>query len=189
MLDEILVFHDCRFENEVRSVLQIPQRPIKTSEALKVTMLDCCFDSDELFDPEDYQTLQLFTNLKLLWIECREDSLPTIGRLINLEELHINCIGWNQTFDFRHLSRLQKLRNLSISGGDYSNMKLINLDALSVCSCLEQLYLHEFGYIDLKPLEYFQQLKELYIGYGRRVDNSEVIGCLKQLRVFSLTDE
>ena len=36
-------------------------------------------------------------------------------------------------------------------------------------------------YIDLKPLEYFQQLKELYIGYGRRVDNSEVIGCLKQL--------
>jgi hypothetical protein len=46
-----------------------------------------------------------------------------------------------------------------VSGGDYSDIKFNRLDALIPLRNLEELILHEFGPVDLAPLEKVSQLK------------------------------
>ena len=48
-----------------------------------------------------------------------------------------------------------------VSGGDYSNIKFKRLEALVQLSHLEELILHEFGPMDLAPLEKMKQLKHI----------------------------
>ena len=64
-MEKELIFHNQKFESEVRRALSIKDRPIYTSDALKVFELDL---SEVHFDVEDCDNLCQFENLESLYI-------------------------------------------------------------------------------------------------------------------------
>ena len=75
-----------------------------------------------------------------------------------------------------------------MSGGCWSNMRLENFESLSGLDKLEILGLHEFGYVDLRPLRKMQQLRSFYCGYAGKVYNYNAIGNLVNLEELTLID-
>ena len=67
---------------------------------------------------------------------------------------------------------MRELTYLMVSGGDYSDIKFNNLDALVQLSHLEELLLHEFGPVDLAPLERMPQLKHFSLLYTDSAHNT-----------------
>ena len=103
-----------------------------------------------------------------------------------MTELKIEFGG--SSFDFKCLSDLKILESLTVSGGDWSSMKLTNLESIAYINSLKDLVLHEFGYVDLRPLKKMQQLKNFYCGYADKVDNYDSIGSLVNLEELTLID-
>ena len=73
------------------------------------------------------------------------------------------------------------LTSLMVSGGDYSDIKFNELDALIPLRNLEKLLLHEFGPVNLAPLEKMPQLKHFSLLYTDSAQNIETIGKLRWL--------
>lgn len=182
-MEKELLFYNCEFEDAVRKKLLIKDRPIYVSDALKVFDLDL---SGFYFDVRDSDALCKFENLECLYIDLNFENISFLSSLKKLNELNIAFYG--PIFDFKYLSELKYLKALFVSGGDYSSMRLVNLELISDIRGLEYLGLHEFGYVDLRPLKKMQHLKEFLCGWADKVDNYDSIGSLKNLKELMLID-
>ena len=179
-----LNFHNAYFEGTVRKALNIYERPILDTDAEILEELDCDF----WFDQEDCEILIAFRNLRILGINAGAWALPSISCLSRLEELYLTGGNDGNGVDFRSFLPLARLKNLTVSGGLYSSMNLCNLEALAELKNLTNLWLHEFGKVDLKPLEKMDSLEHLFCGYADSVENVEVIGKLVHLKSLELVD-
>lgn len=178
-----LIFHNHDFEEVIRNTLQVYDRPLCTSDAASVLALD---GSDFWMDEEDYETLAAFCNLKELYVEAFPAILPFIGKLTQLESLSLVLNA--DTVDLRYIADLKKLKQLFVSGGDYSSMNILHLDALTEMDDLEELSLHEFGSVDLKPLEKMTQLTCFFCGYANQVQHLSSVATLTNLTELRLVD-
>lgn len=177
-----LVFNNSEFEKEVRTQLQIFDRPILDTDALTITELDCL----EIHTCDDLDNISEFKNLELLTISTSADELDFLNNLTKLKELYLECWSGKGVVDFNKFSHLSDLQSLTVSGGDYSSIKLINIESLINLKKLETLFFHEFGYVDLLPLKDLQQLKSFSCEFGQKVDNIDVIKYLVNLNSLSL---
>ena len=161
-MEQPLLFHNKDFEWAVRDVLYIYNKPIYKADTAKVKKL-CCADFS--FSLEDYETLHTFKYLEELIFEQH-----------------------NGIVDFSVFSPLKSLKYLTIAGGLYQHIELINIGALKKLPRLEYLAVGDFEKIDLADLGEVKQLKELCIGWGNSVINAEEIKELKQLTALTLCD-
>ncbi len=182
-IEKELVFYNREFELEIRKVLSITDRHIYTSDALKVSKLDL---SELCFDVRDCDALCQFGNLECLYINFSFEDISFLSTLKKLSVLNIE--SYCSIFDFKHLSEIKGLKELFVSGGDYSDMRMVNLEEISCISGLEYLGLHEFGYVDLRPLKKMPQLKDFLCGWADKVDNYDSISALKNLKNLMLID-
>ena len=181
-MEKELVFYQPEFEMIVRRKLSIEDRPIYLTDVLNVFELDL---SGFWFDVRDCETLSQFKNLQCLYIDFGFKDISFIASLKKLTDLSFE---YGYDFDFKYLSELKNLKDLFVSGGVYSSMKLINLEMISEIIGLESLSLHEFGYVDLRPLKKMQNLKRFFCGWADKVDNYDSIGELKNLEELMLID-
>ena len=179
-----LKFSNKRFEETVRQALNICDRPIYDSDAILIERLECDF----WFDEKDCEVLRAFSNLKELGIEGGSWLLPAISTLAQLEVLYLTGGNDENGVDFRSFFPLKALTKLMVSGGAYSSMNLRHLEALVELKNLTDLCLHEFGNVDLKPLENMVWLKSLFCGYAASVENVEIIRNLVHLEYLELVD-
>lgn len=180
-----LIFYNPRFERVVRHELSIKDRPITDTDALNVFDLDC---SEFSFDNRDYEILSAFKNVDTLYINTRAEELDFLKSLPLLEELNLEIWSSNGFLDFNYFSCLKYLKDLAISGGDVSDIRLKNLEALETLENLEYLSLHEFGTVDLRPLRKMPWLKGLFCAYADEVYDIEAISTLVNLEDLILID-
>ena len=149
-----LTFNHPEFEQEVRERLNIFDRELTVVDAMLVKELDFTnFD----FKDEDIETLFLFPNLTTLAINIGQQNAFFWNHFPKLQDLYWCC--WGFEIDFSVFSNMACLTSLIVSGGDYSDIEFNGLEALVQLSHLEELILHEFGPVDLAPLEKMKQLK------------------------------
>ncbi|MBE6592326.1 MAG: hypothetical protein E7646_09845 [Ruminococcaceae bacterium] len=176
-----LTFNHPEFEQEVRERLNIFDRELTVADAMLVKELDFTnFD----FKDEDIETLFLFSNLTSLAINIRQQNAFFWNHFPKLQDLYWCC--WGNEIDFSVFSNMADLTSLMVSGGDYSDIKFNGLEALIQLSHLEELTLHEFGPVDLAPLEKMKQLKHFSLLYTDSAQNIETIGKLNWLESLSL---
>ena len=176
-----LHFYHPEFEAEVRTQLGTFHRPVTEEDVMSATHLDLSnFD----FLCEDMPTLSLFKNLKSLEINIRHTTPEFWHTFSHMEKLYV-CLG--DDFDFISFANMKKLSYLFVSGGDYSSIDFVNLDALIPLKKLCELQLHEFGSVDILPLASMPQLRDFGILYANKVHNIDVIGTLSQLETLTLT--
>ena len=171
-----IIFNHYEFEAEVREKLGIYDRPITEEDAALATKLDLSnFD----FLQEDKAILSLFKNLTSLDINIGHTTPDFWSNFSKLKHLYLCC--WGPSFDFSSFEKMQDLEMLRVSGGDYSSIDYLNLDALVELKHLRYLELHEFGTVDLLPLGNMPQLKTFALRYANIAINIEVIGTMSQL--------
>ena len=180
-----LKFYHPEFEQAVRQELLISDRAITGKDALNAFALDC---SDFIFDSRDYESLSAFKNLDWLSINTRAEELNFLKDLPLLEELNFEICSGNNEVDFNCFSYLTHLRTLFVSGGDLSSIDYKNLEGLTALQKLENLALHEFGSVDLRPLRSIPWLKALFCGYANEVMDIEAIASLPNLEGLTLID-
>lgn len=169
------------FEEEVRTELKIFDRPITEEDALLVSHLDL---SNFNLCVEDMETLSLFKKLRKLDVIMWHSTPEFWHSFPHMEELDV-CVGHD--FDFASFQNMKELSYLFVSGGDYSNVDYLNLDALLPLKKLQELQMHEFGSVDLLPLASMPQLRELGVHYADKVHNIDIIGSLYWLEELRLT--
>ncbi|MBQ6810911.1 MAG: hypothetical protein IJO94_05870 [Firmicutes bacterium] len=172
-----LIFHHPEFEQEVRERLNIFDRAVTEADAVSIHELELSnFD----FKDEDIETLLLFTDLIFLDINIRRQDLFFWDHFTKLRYLYWEC--WGDEIDFAVFSNMRELRSLTVSGGAaHSNIKFKGLDSLIPLNRLEELTLHEFGSVDLAPLENMPWLKHFSLQYADSCQNIETIGKLRRL--------
>lgn len=183
-MPDALKFFDKRFEETVRAALNIYDRPVYDSDAVLLEKLDCDF----WFNEADCEVLSAFTNLKELSIDGGDWLLPAIAGLPKLEVLYLTGGAGEEGVDFRNFLPLTSLTTLVVSGGARSHMNLCHLEGLTELKNLTDLCLHEFGCVDLKPLENMVWLKRFFCGYADSVANAGVIRNLVHLEYLELVD-
>jgi Leucine-rich repeat (LRR) protein len=180
-----LIFYGSEFEKVVRRSLNIKDRAITEEDVLAISTLDC---SGFPFDARDYETLLSFKNLACLVIDTRADELDFLKSLPLLEELNLETWGGNNIVDFRVFSCLPHLKTLVVSGGVFSDIGFKNLEGLIALKNLENLTLHEFGSVDLRPLRQMSWLKKLFCGYANKVYDIDALASLCNLKSLELVD-
>ena len=171
-----MIFHHYEFEEEVRAETGIYNRPITEEDAPLVTELDLTnFD----FMREDCNVLCIFKNLTSLAINIGDTTQEFWSNFPKLKHLYLCC--WGRSVDFASFQKMQDLEMLCVSGGDYSDIYYLNLDALAELKHLHYLELHEFGTVDLLPLANMPQLKAFALRYANKPINIEVVGAMCQL--------
>lgn len=176
-----LQFNHPEFEHEVRTELGIFNRPITEEDGLLVSHLDLSnFD----FRTEDKETLSLFKKLKHLDVNMWHSTPDFWYTFPHIEDLYM-CVG--DDCDFASFQNMKDLSYLFVSGGDYSDIDYLNLEALLPLEKLRELHLHEFGSVDLLPLASMPQLRELGLHYANKIHNIDVVGGLSQLEELRLT--
>lgn len=176
-----LQFDHPEFEEEVRTELNVFDRPITEKDALLVSHLDLSnFD----FRIEDMEILSLFKNLRNLDVNMWHSAPEFWRNFPHMEELYV-CVG--DDFDFASFQNMKELSYLFVSGGDYSHVDFLNLEALLPLEKLQEVQLHEFGSIDLLPFASMPQLRQLGVHYADKLHNFEIIGTLSQLKELRLT--
>ena len=161
-MEKELTFENQKFEKAVRESIRIEDNPITTTLVKNVDFL-CLLDC-ELSD-SDFDTLYQFKNLEGLIIG------ETSG-----------------TFDLCRLTSFKKLEYLSIHGGEYSVMDILNVSALQELRLLKKLEFVGFRNVDLNGIEKLQQLEALEILWGITLENADLIGTLKNLNNLFLCD-
>lgn len=176
-----LTFCHHEFEQEVRERLNVFDRELTVDDAVLVRELDLTnFD----FKDEDVETLFQFSNLISLSINIGQQDSFFWNHFPKLQNLYWCC--WGFEINFAVFSNMRELTYLMVSGGDYSSIKFNGLDALIQLSHLEELILHEFGPVDLAPLERMTQLKHFSLLYTDSAKNIETIGKLHWLESLDL---
>ena len=176
-----LTFFHPEFEQEVRERLNVFDRELTATDALLVKELDL---TDFNFKDEDIETLYLFSNLTSLAINIGQQDLFFWDHFSKLKYLYWCC--WGFEIDFAVFSNMRELIYLMVSGGDCSDINLNGLDSLIQLTHLEELCLHEFGTVDLAPLENMPQLKHFSLLYADSAQNIETVGKLHWLESLAL---
>lgn len=176
-------FFNKKFENVVRHELLIYDRPLTEEDALQAYNLDC---SEFTFDIEDCEILCAFKNLELLSINVGFEDLSFLKEFSKIEELSMEF--YRNSFNFSYLTPLKNLRALFVSGGDLSDFEFNNFEELTKLPHLEDLYIHEFGAVDLAALKQMPYLKGFFCGYANKVYNIEAISYLVNLESLTLID-
>ena len=159
-----ILFHHHEFEYEVRDKLGIPSDPITEEDVLRVTELDLSnFD----FLQEDRELLALFNNLTSLDINIGYTPSEYWHNFPKLK--HFYLCYWGDSVDFVSFQKMTDLEMLWVSGGDYSSIDYLNLEALADLEHLHYLELHEFGTVDLLPLNRMPQLRGFALRYANKV--------------------
>ena len=171
-----LVFHHREFEYEVRSALGVWDRPVTQEDALRVTELDLW---NFAFLEEDKDTLCMFTALTSLDINIGSADPVFWSSFPKMKQLYLCC--WGPCVDLASFRDMADLERLWVSGGDFSDIDYLNLEALTGLKHLSYLDLHEFGTVDLRPLEDMPQLKTFEVRYAKGVRNIGAIGSMRQL--------
>lgn len=161
-MEKELTFNNHKFEKAVRESLRIKEAPITTTLAKNTEFL-CLLDCE--ISDSDFDTLYQFENLEGLIIG------ETSG-----------------TFDLCRLTSFKKLKYLSIHGGEYSVMDILNVSALQELRLLKKLEFVGFRNVDLNGIEKLQQLEALEILWGITLENADLIGTLKNLNSLFLCD-
>lgn len=172
-----LSFCHWEFEQEVRKRVNVFDRAITTEDALSVIELDLINFN---FREEDIDALLHFTNLKRLGINLGKQSSFFWDHFQKMEDLYWCC--WGDEIDFTSFSNMRHLRWLCVSGGDYSDIAFKKLEALIPLQNLTYLQLHEFGPVDLGPLEKMQQLTSFELRYSDNVKGIDAIGKMSWLK-------
>lgn len=179
-----LSFEHPEFESEVRTKLQIFDRPITNEDARKVIGLDLTnFD----FRDEDKDILNCFVNLSFLGINIGATAPSFWRQFPKMKDLYLCC--WGDSVDFESFREMLGLESLCVSGGDLSGINYLNLEALQGLKRLVELELHEFGFADLAPLGFMTQLKWFALRYADKVANIDTINkmvFLKELKLDGL---
>lgn len=176
-----LTFRHPEFEQEVRERLSVFDRDLTAADALLVRELDLTnFD----FEDDDIETLFLFSNLASLSINLDQQGPYFWNHFSKLRALYWCCRGFE--IDFAVFSNMKDLAYLMVSGGDYSSIKFNGLDSLIQLTHLEELILHEFGSVDLAPLDNMPQVKHFSLLYADLAQNIETIGKLYWLESLDL---
>ena len=160
--------------------------PVRSMDDIaSVTFLD--FSSIH-FDPEYFDILCLFHNLKSLALDLTTRDLSFLASFPHLEELFLidECV--REFLDFKCFACLIELSDLCVSGGDISGTDYRNLDALTGLKRLRDLALHEFGEVDLAPLAKMPWIESFFCGYADRVIHPEAIGQISGLKELELVD-
>lgn len=178
------LFNNSNFEKVVRKAVNIFDRSITEDDVKKIEVLDC---TDFDFSNEDFPILIKFEKLKELALSTPYERMNFLKSLTNLEDLYLEVWNNDNVLAFNDFKNAKSLKSLHISGGAYSNINLINLEHLQALKSLKYLGLHEFGNVNLAPLENMLQLEEFYCGYGN-VFNIEVVQTLKNLKTLTLID-
>lgn len=177
-----LTFCHSEFEQEVRERLNVFDRDLTDADASLVRELDLTnFD----FKDDDIETLFLFSNLTSLSINIGQQDLYFWNHFSKLKVLYWCC--WGFEIDFAVFSNMKDLAYLMVSGGVYSSIKFNSLDSLIQLPRLEELLLHEFGSVDLAPLENMPQLKHFSLLYTDSVQNIEAVGKMYWLESLDLS--
>lgn len=177
-----LTFFHPEFEQEVRERLNVFDRDLTDADASLVRELDLTnFD----FKDDDIETLFLFSNLTSLSINIGQQGLYFWNHFSKLKVLYWCC--WGFEIDFAVFSNMKDLAYLMVSGGVYSSIKFKGLDSLIQLTRLEELLLHEFGSVDLAPLENMPQLKHFSLLYTDSVQNIEAVGKMYWLESLDLS--
>ena len=177
-----LTFRHREFEAEVRAKLNIYGRPITDEDALFATDIDLSM----IYCFEELETLSHFHNLTSLNVSTRKAPRSFWKKFPKLEELCWICL-WGPV-DFNCFRHMENLNSLCVSGGDYSGIDYLNLDALQGLKNLEALELHEFGSVDIAPLGSMTQLKWFALRYPDKVINIETISSMVFLEELVLHD-
>lgn len=180
-----IVFDEHGFEYEVRNELNIFDRPITDEDILNLTYL-ALVDFD--FSHKDSDILSLCKNLEHLAMDTCDEKLDFLKPLTKLESFDIVSFPHNNCFDFSNLEHLKNLSVLRVSGGDISDMELVNTDALLNLPNLKELHFHEFGSVDLSPLRQMEQLEFFFCGYADEVRNIDALKYLTNLNHLELID-
>lgn len=178
----VLTFQHREFEAEVRAKLNIYERPITDEDALSATDIDLSM----IYCFEELETLSHFHNLTSLSVSTRKVPRSFWRNFPKLEELCWICL-WGPV-DFKCFRHMENLHSLCVSGGDDSGIDYLNLDALQGLKKLEALELHEFGSVDIAPLESMTQLKWFALRYPDKVINIETISSMVFLEELVLHD-
>ena len=177
-----LVFQHPEFETEVRTRLDVWDRPLTKEDALLVNVLEL---NNFKFLKSDLETLFNFTNLVELAINTGKLDNDFWKHFPKLRDIYWLC--WAGCVDFEGLRTLNELGSLVVTGGDWSCAEFKNLDALVNLNELKVLVLDEFGAVDLTPVGMMTQLENLGIEDANLVKNIEVLGNLSQLEELVLT--
>lgn len=180
-----LQFHEPCFEEKVRETLNIFDRDLVLADLKELTELDC---SEFVMLRNDYAILAECTALRTLYLEAWPDILPVIGAMTQLQELQMTCLEFRYNFDLRTLAGLRNLETLFLSGGDWSVMNFLHIEALSELQHLRSLGFHEFGSADLFPLTELPHLDTFFCGWGKDVEHIETVVQLPNLKRLSLID-
>ena len=178
-----LCFCDEEFERTVREILSVYDRPLTDADVAAITKLDC---SNFGFRSEDLGVLACFKGLRELTVNINADDLSFLQKMPKLESLDMECWSLKEKLDLRALSHLHGLRYLFISGGDISDMDILHTEALVGLRALESLGFHEFGTVDLRPLEQMPWLQAFFCGWANGVRHVEAIGALQNLKELTL---
>lgn len=173
-----LTFVRPEFEKQVREKLNIYDRPITDLDVLAITDIDL----SELYRCDELETLSHFHNLTSLSVSTGNVPATFWDNFPLMEELCWICL--HGPVDFNCFCHMPNLNNLCVSGGDYSGIDYLNLEALQGLKKLESLELHEFGSVDIAPLGSMIQLKWFALRYADKVVNIETIskmGFLEEL--------
>ena len=184
VMSDKIVFHGKVLEPILRKKLNKPQTPITDQDISGITELVC---ENIIFSPDDIADLCMLTDLDYLDIETDTSDLSYLKSFSRLTDLNILCWDREAILDLQPLTALQKLESLGISGGLYSDIKLVNADALTCLKQLKDIEFHEFGSVDLSFLEKMPWMEYFYCVYGNRVENIESIGKLANLKELELT--
>lgn len=177
-----LIFQQPKFEEEVRTRLDIWDRPLTEEDALRVYILEL---NNFKFLKSDLDTLYYFTNLEELAIKTGKLNANFWQHFPKLRDIYWSC--WAGCVDFEGFRTMSELWSLVVTGGDWSCAEFVNLDALVNLDQLKILVLHEFGAVDATPVGKMSQLEGLAIEYANTVKNIDTIGNLTQLEELSLT--
>ena len=172
------------FEYGVREALNKPEGPIMVEELAYFKELDLDYDN---YYKEDLEVIKSCTNLERLAINLINRDLPFLNSFPKLKDLFLVCMDEKYAVDFQVFTGLKKLESLTVSGGEISNVDYLNLEALVSLQNLKSLTLHEFGSVDLKPLESMIWLEEFTCGWSNEVKNISSVGKLINLKSLDLT--
>lgn len=177
-----LEFHNSGIERIVREKLSIPTGPISMIDALRITELDI---TNYTFNEMDIDTLTCFTNIEKLDLETFVTDMTFLKAFPKLKNLGL-CYTGVKDVDFRVFADCVDLEVLFVSGGVWSDVNFINIEALCSISKLKNLFFHEFGEVDLVFLQKMPWIEQFYCGWAKKVKNIDSIGKLYNLRSLSL---
>lgn len=175
-----IAFHDAGVEAAVRGALGIPDGPVTSADAGRLTQLDLTYR-----DISNISDLASFTSLESLNLSSAHiNDISALAGLTNLSRLDLTD---NQISDISALAGLTRLTSLSLYGARISDLSALSamsvlaeldlsftdvgdISSLSSLSNLTSLKLYMTPVTDISPLSSLANLRNLDLGENQITD-------------------